>query len=172
MAELHEFERLVAAAVGEMEQAAHAGAARLWEWFGLRSAPPRWTDPERSAARVIVASACAPLKGRGADWLRPRMMRLAAERWAAQLVGELRAADESLWRRALAERYESVRSRYAPRTKRRIGELSGLLAKDERPLEALQRRLTRWLAEDRDFDGLASELETAFVQTRTPIRLA
>jgi hypothetical protein len=172
MTALPEFERLVSTAVSEMERAAQVGALRLWEWFGLRSAPPVWNEAERSGARVIVASACAPLIGRGAAWMRPRVLRLAADRWASLLAGELRDADEAVWERALGDRYESVRRRYAPRTKWRTGELSGLLAIDQRPLEALRKRLSRWLAEGRDFAGLAAELETAFVQTRTPARLA
>jgi hypothetical protein len=138
----------------------------------LSSPPPSWNEGERSAARVIVGAACAPLAGRGAAWLRPRVLRLASERWASLLVAELKASEEPVWERALGERYESVRRRYAPRTKWRTGELSGLLAVDPRPLEALKRRLSRWLAEGRDFDGLPAELEAAFVQTRTPARLA
>jgi hypothetical protein len=169
---LPELERLVVTAVSEMERAAQAGAVRLWQWFGLRSSPPSWNEAERSGARVIVASACAPLAGRGATWLRPRVLRLASERWAALLVAELRSGEEAMWERALGDRYESVRRRYAPRTKWHTGELSALLSIDERPLEALRKRLARWLADGRDFDGLPHELETAFVQTRTPARLA
>ena len=41
---------------------------------------------------------------------------LAAQRWAAALTDELRRSDEELWRRVFAERYESIRNRYAPRT--------------------------------------------------------
>jgi hypothetical protein len=172
MAELPEFERLVSVAVGEAEHAARAGACRLWEWFGLRSVPPGWDEGERSGARVIVASSCAPLEGRGAAWLRPRLLRLAADRWASLLTSELRDGGDELWRRVLGERYESVRQRYAPRTKRRVGDLSELLSRDEQPLAALQKRLARWLAEGAEFDGLSTEVEAAFVQTRTPTRLA
>jgi hypothetical protein len=172
MAELPEFERLVSIAVGEAERGAHAGASRLWEWFGLSSSPPRWDDGERSGARVIVASACAPLEGRGATWMRARLLRLAADRWATQLTSELRAGGEDSWRRALGERYESVRVRYAPRTKRRSGTLSQLLERDQRPMIALQKRLSRWLAEGGQFEALPDEVEAAFVQTRTPERLA
>jgi hypothetical protein len=172
LAELPEFERLVSVAVGEAEHAAHAGACRLWEWFGLRSLPPGWDEGERSGARVIVASACAPIEGRGAAWLRPRLLRLAADRWASLLTCELRAGSEELWRRVLGERYESVRQRYAPRTKRRVGDLSQLLSRDERPLAALQKRLARWLADGGEFDSLPAEVEAAFVQTRTPTRMA
>jgi hypothetical protein len=172
MAQLPDFERLVSIAVAEAEQAAHHGAARLWDWFGLTSAPPRWNDGERSGARVVVASACAPLRGRGAEWLRPRLLRLAADRWAGLLASELRGSGEDLWQRALGDRYESVRRRYAPRTRWRVGSLSELLAADSRPTQALHRRLSRWLAEGRELNGLSAELEAAFVQTRTPARLA
>ena len=172
MGELPEFERLVSIAVREAERAAHAGASRLWEWFGLSSSPPGWNDGERSGARVIVASACAPLAGRGATWMRPRLLRLAANRWATLLTTELRAGGEDPWRRALGERYESVRVRYAPRTKRRSGTLSQLLERDQGPMVALRKRLSRWLAEGGRFEALADEVEAAFVQTRTPERLA
>jgi hypothetical protein len=172
MDQLPEFDRLVSIAVHEAERAAHLAAQRLWEWFGLRSAPPAWNQNERSAARVVVASACAPLQGRGAAWLRPRLLRLAADRWAAALAAELRTADEALWRRALGERYESVRQRYAPRTRRRSGTLSQVFSKDERPVTALHTRLSRWLAEGGEFDGLPAEVEAAFVHARTPARLA
>jgi hypothetical protein len=172
MAELPEFDRLVSIAVHEAERAAHLAAQRLWEWFGLRSAPPGWDENERSAARVVVASACAPLHGRGAAWLRPRLLRLASDRWAGALAAELRSADEGLWRRALGERYESVRQRYAPRTRRRSGTLAQLFSKDERTVVALRKRLSRWLAEGGEFDGLPAEVEAAFVHARTPARLA
>jgi hypothetical protein len=172
MAELPDFERLVSIAVAEAEQAARAGAGRLWEWFGLSSDPPGWNDDERSGARIVVASACAPLHARGAVWLRPRLLKLAADRWAGLLAAELRAADEDLWRRSLGDRYESVRQRYALRSKRRSGQLSKLLEVDEGPLTALQKRLSRWLVATGDLDELPVEIEAAFVHSRTPARLA
>ena len=172
MLALPEFERLVSLAVHEAERATHSAACRLWEWFGLTSVPPGWTEAERSGARIVVASACAPLQGRGAVWLRPRLLRLAADRWARLLASELHGGDEAVWRRALGDRYESVRQRYAPRTKWKTGSLSELLARDDRPLEALRKRLSRWLADGCEFDALAAEVEAAFVQTRTPEQLA
>jgi hypothetical protein len=36
----------------------------------------------------------------------------------------------------------------------------------------MRRRLSRWLAAGADVDRLPSELEAAFVETRTPDRLA
>jgi hypothetical protein len=172
MDQLPEFERLVAQAVLEAERAANAGAAGLWDWFGLRSAPPAWDEAERSGARVIVACACAPLRERGAGWLRPRLLRLAARRWAQLLTAELAACDETVWRRALGERYESVHRRYAPRSKWRTRELSAIVANDPNTAQALRTRLARWIAGSGDFGTLPDELEAAFVQTRTPQRLA
>jgi hypothetical protein len=172
MAQLPEFEQLFSDAVAEAERAAHAGATALWGWFGLRSTPPGWDEDERSGARVIVACACAPLQERGAGWLRPRLLRLAARRWAAELVEELRGSDEDVWRRAFGERYESIHRRYAPRSRWRTRSLAGLLESDPRTAEALRTRLSRWLAESGQFATLPGELEAAFVQTRTPARLA
>lgn len=172
MAELPEFERLVYRAAEEAERAAHAAATALWEWFGLRSAPPEWDDAERSGARVILACACAPLQQRGAEWLRPRLLRLAARRWARVLADELAASDEAVWRRALGERYESVHRRYAPRSRWRTRDLSAVLASNPSTVDALHTRLARWLSESGNFEALPDELEAAFVQTRTPARLA
>ncbi len=170
--ELPEFERLVNAAVGETERSVQAAGRRLWEWFGLSSPPPRWDEGERSRARLLVACACAPLDEHVIGWLGPRLMKLAAARWASLLTAELRAADEELWRRALAERYESVWRRCAPRGRWRTRELADLLAKDDETAASLQGRLARWLADGADIERLASELEAGFVQARTPDRLA
>jgi hypothetical protein len=134
--------------------------------------PPEWDGDERSVAQVLIACSCAPLDDRGAGWLAPRLLRVAARRWAALLTAELSAADDVLWRRVLGERYESVHRRYAPRTKWRTRELSQLLATDERIADALRKRLSRWLADGGDFEGLPAELEAAFVQARAPARLA
>ena len=124
MVELPEFRRFVATAAGEAELSAHAGARELWDWFGLSSAAPSWDDRERSAARMLIACSCAPLERGSPDRLRLRLLRLAAQRWAAQLTEELSQAPEDLWRRALGERYRSVHARYAPRTRWRKLELS------------------------------------------------
>jgi hypothetical protein len=72
----------------------------------------------------------------------------------------------------LGERYESVWRRCAPRGRWRTRELADLLAKDDPVAAAMQRRLSRWLADGADVERLPSELEAAFVQTRTPDRLA
>ena len=99
--ELPDYERLVNVAVSETERSVVAAGARLWDWFGLSSEPPRWNEGERSRARLLVACACAPLDSHVGEWLGPRLLRLAADRWAGLLVGELRRADEDLWRLSL-----------------------------------------------------------------------
>lgn len=172
MSQLPDFEQLVSVAVGAAERSAQAAAGELWGWFGLSSVPPVWDETERSAARVLIACACAPLDARGARWLRPRLLRLAAQRWAAILIAELCAGDDELWRRALGARYESVHARYAPRSRWRTHQLSELLVSNERTVAALRDRLARWLAEGGDFQTLSGELEAAFVLTRTPVHLA
>jgi hypothetical protein len=169
---LPEFRRLVTAVVGEAERWAHAGADELWSWFGLTTAAPGWNEAEQSGARLLVARACAPLDPGGLDWLRSRMLRLAAERWAAQLTEELCRSDEDLWRRVFGERYESIRNRYAPRTAWRTRELSKVLVSDANTVDAIRRRLAGWFVQSRDLDRLPTELEAAFVETRTPARLA
>ena len=105
-------------------------------------------------------------------WLGPRLLKLAADRWAGLLTAELRRADEDLWRRVLDERYESVWRRCAPRSRWRTRELSDLLAADDAVAAALQRRLSRWLADGAVIERLSSQVEAGFVETRTPDRLA
>jgi hypothetical protein len=172
VAQLPEFRQLVTAAVGEAERWAHAGAGELWAWFGLTSPPPGWNEAERSGAQLLVARACAPLGAGGADWLRARLLRLAAERWATLLTDELCRAEEDLWRRVFGERYEPMRSRYAPRTSWRTRDLSKVLVSDANTVVAIRRRLATWFVQSRDLDRLSTELEAAFVETRTPARLA
>jgi hypothetical protein len=170
--QLPDYERLVHVAVSETERSVQAAGGRLWEWFGLTSEPPRWNEGERSRARLLVACACAPLDEHVGRWLGPRLLKLAADRWAALLTAELRQADEELWRRVLAERYESVWRRCAPRGRWRTRELADLLATDDEVTAALERRLARWLGDGALIEGLASEVEAAFVQGRMPHRLA
>jgi hypothetical protein len=167
-----DYERLVNIAVAQTERSVEAAGARLWTWFGLESTPPTWNEGERSRARLLVACACAPLDEQVVRWLGPRLLRLSADRWAALLIADLRRADEDLWRRVLGERYESVWRRCAPRGRWRTRELADLLAKDDETAAAMQRRLSRWLADGADIGRLPSELEASFVQTRTPDRLA
>jgi len=170
--ELPEFEQLVNTAVAETERSVQAAGRRVWEWFGLTTTPPGWDEGERSRARLLVACACAPLDAQVSGWLGPRLLKLAAARWAALLTAELRAADEQLWRRALDERYESVWRRCAPRGRWRTRELADLLVRDDATVASLQGRLSRWLAAGADLGRLPSELEAGFVQARTPDRLA
>lgn len=169
---LPEYERLVHVAVGETERSVRAAGVRLWAWFGLSSDPPRWNEGERSRARLLVACACAPLDEQVGRWLGPRLLKLAADRWSALLTAELRQADEELWRRVLAERYESVWRRCAPRGRWRTRELADLLARDDDVASTLERRLARWLGDGARIESLASEVEAAFVLSRTPDRLA
>jgi hypothetical protein len=170
--QLPDYERLVEVAVGATERSVQAAGRRVWDWFGLTSPPPTWTEAERSRARLLVACACAPLDAQVAKWLGPRLLKLAADRWAGLLTAELRRTDEDLWRRVLADRYESVWRRCAPRGRWRTRELSDLLAKDDGVAGAMQRRLTRWLADGAELARLPSQVEAAFVETRTPDRLA
>jgi hypothetical protein len=170
--QLPDFERLVEVAVGETERSVEAAGGRVWEWFGLTSEAPRWNEGERSRARLLVACACAPLDASVVTWLGPRLLRLAADRWASVLVDELRGADEGLWRRVLGERYESVWRRCAPRGRWRTRELADLLARDDAVADAMRRRLARWLAAGAQIERLPGEVEAAFVETRTPDRLA
>lgn len=170
--EIPEYEELVEVAVAETERSVEAAGSRLWEWFGLATSSPTWNGGERSRARLLVACACAPLDEQVVGWLGPRLLKLSADRWAALLTADLRRADEDLWRRVLADRYESVWRRCAPRGRWRTRELADLLAKDDATAAAMQRRLSRWLAGGADVGRLPAELEAAFVETRTPDRLA
>jgi hypothetical protein len=170
--ELPDYERLVEVAVGETERSVEAAGARLWDWFGLAGDAPRWDDGERSRARLLVACACAPLDSQVVGWLGPRLLKLAADRWAGLLTDELRRADEGLWRRVLGERYESVWRRCAPRGRWRTRELADLLAHDDEVAGAMRRRLARWLADGARVERLPDEVEAAFVQRRAPDRLA
>ena len=79
---------------------------------------------------------------------------------------------EGLWRRVLSDRYESVWRRCAPRGRFRTRELADLMARNDAVAGALQRRLARWLAEGAQVERLPAEVEAAFVQSRTPDRLA
>ncbi len=172
LARMPDLERFAGIAVTEAGHATDAAAARLWGGLGLASPAPRWDADERSGARILVACACAPYERRGPAWLVPRLLRLAAPRWAALLAEDLRCSDESRWEHALGARYPSVRQRYASRTKRRTGGIAEVVANDERTLEALRNRLARWLAIGADPATIAEEIEAAIVSTRTPARLA
>lgn len=170
LARLPDFQQFVDTAVRQAQTSAHGAAVRVWAWFGLRSTPPGWNVAELDKARVLVALASCDRNSALA--LRQRLLALASARWASLLADELSGADEQLWRRALAGRYESVRRRCAPRTRWRMRELCDLLGPGRRTRDALQERLAGWLASGCDFQRLPLELEAAFVQTRTPDVLA
>ena len=170
--EVPEYEELVDIAVDQTERSVGAAGVRLWRWFGLETTPPTWNEGERSRARLLVACACAPLDEQVVGWLGPRLLKLSADRWAALLMADLRQADEDLWRRVLGERYESVWRRCAPRGRWRTRELADLLSGDDATAAAMQRRLARWLANGAAVERLPGEVEAAFVETRTPDRLA
>ena len=170
--QLPEFERLVELAVGETERSVQAAGRRLWSWFGLSTPPPGWNDGERDRARLLVACACAPLDKQVGSWLGPRLLKLAAGRWAAMLTAELRGTQEELWRRVLGDRYESVWRRCAPRGRWRNRELADLLAHDDDVAASMQRQLARWLGGGARIEALPDALEAAFVHARTPDRLA
>jgi hypothetical protein len=168
---LPEFELLLSLAADETQRAAHQEGRRLWAWFGFRSAPPAWEEAERSAAQVLIACACARIERFDPVALRLGLLRPAAQRWADRIAEELRKADEQVWRRALGDRYESVRLRYAHRTRLRVRELAELFRTDTTTVVALRERLARWVAAGCDLDALPLELEAAFAGTRTPARL-
>ena len=65
-----------------------------------------------------------------------------------------------------------MQARYAPRTAWRKRELANVLATDANTVAAIRRRLAAWFVQSRDLERLPTELEAAFVQTRTPSRLA
>ena len=170
--EVPEYEELVDIAVDQTERSVGAAGVRLWRRFELETTPPTWNEGERSRARLLVACACAPLDEQVVGWLGPRLLKLSADRWAALLMADLRRADEDLWRRVLGERYESVWRRCAPRGRWRTRELADLLSGDDPTAAAMQRRLARWLANGAAVERLPGEVEAAFVETRTPDRLA
>jgi hypothetical protein len=169
---LPDFERLVVVAAGQAERAAAAAGVRIWDWFEFAGPPPAWDEAELARARLLVACACAPLDGRGEQWLGPRLRRLAAARWAELIVEHLGDVGEQWWREALGERYESVRRRCAPRTTWRTRGLAVLAASDERTRAVLRARLERWLAAGGEIERLPGELEASLVQARTPPRVA
>jgi hypothetical protein len=170
--QLPDFERLVSLAAGQAERSAAAAGARIWQWFAFASAPPHWNEAERWRARLLVALACAPLDGRGGTWLGPRLLKLAANRWAALILDELSGADEQVWQRILGERYEPVRQLCAPRTTWRTRGISALLSTDAKTLATLSARLERWMSAGGDLERLPGELEASLVHSRIPTRLA
>lgn len=169
--QLPEFGEFVSVAADEAGRLARAATTSLWAQLELRSPPPAWTPPERDAARMLFACACAPGQDPDPSRLRDGLRALAAGRLAGLLAAEL-AASEDAWERALGERYQSVRHRCAPRTTWRSRGLSDLLREDERSRAAVTARLERWLAGGGAAAALGAELEAALVHARTPPRFA
>jgi len=168
---LPEFGELLSSAAGEAQRLVFAGTAELWGALGLRSATPAWTSAEWETARMVFACACTPAAQTNPARLQAGLRSLAAARFA-ELLGQELADSEEAWTRALADRYESVRHRCAPRTARRSRGLSELLRSDERARQAVVARLERWLTAGARLGALADELEAAVVHARTPARLA
>jgi hypothetical protein len=170
-AQLAEFGEFVSVAADEAGRLARVAITSLWAELGLRSPPPAWTPPERDAARMLFACACAPGQDPDPARLRDGLRALAAGRLAGLLAAEL-AGSEDAWERALGDRYQSVRHRCAPRTTWRSRGLSELLREDERSRAAVTARLARWLAGGGAAAALGAELEAALVHARTPPRFA
>ena len=171
--ELPDYERLVNVAVSETERSVEAAGARLWAWFGLDTASRRAGTTESARGRACWWRAPAR------RWTARRRMAWTAVAHSSRrnggralLVGELRRADEDMWRRVLGDRYESVWRRCAPRGRWRTRELADLIARDDDVAGAMQRRLSRWLAGGGHIERLPAEVEAAFVHSRTPDRLA
>jgi hypothetical protein len=165
-----EFGALLSTAAVEAERVMSSSLGEVWRALGLRSAPPSWNAVELEAARMLFACACAaaPIRGQRV----PAGLRgLAAARLATVLCAEL-GEDEQLWLRALGDRYESVRHRYARRTTWRNRGLSELVRRDEETRRAVSARLERWLVDGGRRAALAGELEATLVQVRTPATLA
>ncbi|MGH2855928.1 MAG: hypothetical protein ACRDMJ_00430 [Solirubrobacteraceae bacterium] len=166
-----ELGELVSCAADAAEQAVDGVTRGLWRELGLRSSPPCWTEAERETARLVFACACAPDAGSGPERLGRSLRSIAAPRFAVLLCDQL-SENEGAWRRALAERYESVRHRCARRNTWRRGGLAELLRSDPESRHAVSARIERWLIRDGDPALLGGELEAALVHSRTPARLA
>jgi hypothetical protein len=169
--EVPEFGELLSAAAGEAESAVRSGIGRLWEALGLRSPSPCWTPAELEAARMVFACACGPEATSGGERLQTSLRQVAANRFAGLLCMELTTGEQP-WLRALADRYGSVRHRYARRTPWRSRGLAELIRSDETARLAVAKRLERWIAAGGQPATLAGELEAALVHCRTPSHFA
>ncbi|MGP0047234.1 MAG: hypothetical protein ACLPZR_00060 [Solirubrobacteraceae bacterium] len=169
--EVPEFGELLSAAAGEAELAMRSGTGQLWDTLGLRSPSPCWTAAELEAARMVFACACAPGPTSSGARLQTSLRQLAANRFAGLLCMELTAGEQP-WLLALADRYGSVRHRYARRTPWRSRGLAELIRSDETARRAVADRLERWIAAGGQPTTLADELEAALVHCRTPSHFA
>jgi 2-polyprenyl-6-methoxyphenol hydroxylase-like FAD-dependent oxidoreductase len=120
---------------------------------------------------MLFACTCAADPSAPAERVPAGLRGLTAVRAALQLTGEL-ARDEHLWERALGQRYDSVRHRYARRTTWRNRGLADLMRDNGAVQRAVTARLQRWLTEGGRLAALAGELEAALVHERTPARFA
>lgn len=165
------FGQVLSAAADEADRTVRDATQRLWRDLGLHSGSPSWNPSERDAARMVFACACAPAQGADSERLRASLHQIAAGRFAAELCAEL-ARSERVWLKALADRYGSVRHRYARRTPWRSLGLAELIRADDSARRAVTVRLERWLAGGGHAAALAGELEAALVHTRTPSKFA
>jgi hypothetical protein len=166
-----EFSELLSSAAHEAERAISTSLGPTWRALGLRAAPPAWAGPEVESARMLFACTCAAGPPVRAERVPAGLRRLTAVRAALQLTSEL-AADEQLWARALGQRYDSVRHRYARRTTWRNRGLADLLRENGAVWRAVCARLEQWLTDGGRLAALAGELEAARVHERTPVRFA
>jgi hypothetical protein len=166
-----EFSELLSRAADEAETAISASLVQTWRALGLRRGPPGWTAPELEAARMLFARTCTADASVPNERVPAGLRGLTAGRAALQLTREL-AGDEQLWRRALGQRYDSVRHRYARRTTWRTRGLAELMRDNEAVQGAVNARLQRWLTHGARLGALAGELEASLVHERTPPRFA
>jgi len=162
---------LLSCAADEAERAVEGGIALLWSTIGLRGTAPSWTSQEWQAARMVFACACAPAPAPSPARLRESLRTLAAARFASAMCDAF-AIDEAPWRRALGDRYDSVRHRCAHRTTWRSRGLAERLRTDDAARTALTARLERWICAGGEAPLLPSELEAALVHASARPRFA
>lgn len=162
---------LLSCAANEAQRAVEEGVGLLWMAIGLRGTAPSWTAEEWEAARMVFACACAPAPAPPPARLRESLRTLAAGRFAKAMSDAL-ALDEAPWRRALGDRYDSVRHRCAHRTTWRSRGLAELVRTDESARAAVTARLERWICAGGEASLLAGELEAALVHASARPRFA
>ncbi len=163
--------RLVELAAGRAGRTVSERMRAVWRELGLSSVAPAWSAEERALAGPIILLALAAGETETRERLPVTLRRLAAARFASRLVEELSACPDATWQAGLGEAYDSVVTRYAPRTRQGRHGLSVLLT-DARVGEELQRRLTAWFADGAERAQLSGALEAALCHTRTPSRVA
>ena len=155
--------------VSQAEDAAQTYLDSLWRTLALGTAPPAWGEAERTTAQTLVVFALFSPGGSGLSTPSASLHRMSAERWAAALVNGFGAGEERPWRRALGERYASVRHRCAPggRFRARSRRLSELLPDENGLGPALRDRLSGWVRSGADPAALGTGFEAAVVHHRT-----